>query len=104
VGDGLIVMVERYRSHLIFVKGYLDRTRRVWKASLHVQFNEDTQTFRDVYLPSPTGRFTGKTSAEKHGIKEARKWVDDRLRKVDLGVLVVFAQTSIFVPFICTTV
>jgi hypothetical protein len=35
-------------------------------------------------------------------MKEARKWVDDWLRKVDLGVLVVFAQTSVLVPFICT--
>jgi len=85
-GGELIVMVERYRSHLIFAKAYLDRSRGVWKASLHVQFNEDAQNFRDVYLPSPIGRFTGKTSAEKHGIKEARKWVNDRLRKVGLGV------------------
>ena len=65
-------MVERYRSHLIFAKAYLDRSRRVWKATLHVQFNEDTQNFRDVYLPSPTGQFTRKTSTEKHGIKEAK--------------------------------
>jgi hypothetical protein len=65
-------MVERYRSHLIFVKGYIDSAHHIWKASLHVQFNEDTQTFRDVYLPPPTGRFTGKTSAEKNGIKEAK--------------------------------
>ena len=79
-------MVERYRGHLIFAKAYLDHNRRVWKASLHVQFNEDAQSFRDVYLPSPSGRFTKKTSAEKHGIKEARKWVDDRLRKVGLDV------------------
>ena len=97
-------MVERYRGHLIFAKAYLDRSRCVWKATLHVQFNEDTQNFRDVYLPSTTGQFTGKISAEKHGIKEARKWVDDRLRKVDLGVLVVVAQTSVLVPFICTIV
>jgi hypothetical protein len=97
-------MVERYRSHLIFAKAYLDHSDRVWKATLHVQFNEDTQNFRDVYLPSPTGHFTRQISAEKHGIKEARKWVDDRLRKIDLGVLVVFAQISVLVPFICNVV
>lgn len=79
--ERVIVMVERYRSHLIFVKGYIDSAHHIWKASLHVQFNEDTQTFRDVYLPPPTGRFAGKTSAEKNGIKEAKKWVDNRLRK-----------------------
>jgi hypothetical protein len=79
--ERVIVMVERYRSHLIFVKGYIDSAHLIWKASLHVQFNEDTQTFRDVYLPPPTGRFMGKTSAEKNGIKQAKKWVDNRLRK-----------------------
>ena len=77
-------MVERYRRHLIFAKAYLDRSRGVWKASLHVQFNEDAQTFRDVYLPSPTGRFMGKTSAEKQALEEAKQWVDDRLREAKI--------------------
>ena len=72
-------MVERYRGHLIFAKAYLDRSRGVWTTSLHVQFNEDPQTFRDVYLPSPIGRFMRKTSAEKHALEGAKQWVNDRL-------------------------
>jgi hypothetical protein len=72
-------MVERYRGHLIFAKAHLDRSRGVWTTSLHVQFNEDPRTFRDVYLPSPIGRFMRKTSAEKHALEEAKQWVNDRL-------------------------
>ena len=72
-------MVERYRGHLIFAKAFLDRSRGVWTTSLHVQFNEDPRTFRDVYLPSPIGRFMRKTSAEKHALEEAKQWVNDRL-------------------------
>jgi hypothetical protein len=72
-------MVERYRGHLIFAKAYLDRSRGVWTTSLHVQFNEDPRTFRDVHLPSPIGRFMRKTRAEKHALEEAKRWVNDRL-------------------------
>jgi hypothetical protein len=72
-------MVERYRGHLIFAKAYLDRSRGVWTTSLHVQFNEDPRTFRDVYLPSPIGRFMRKTSAEKDALEGAKQWVNDRL-------------------------
>ena len=60
------------------------RSRGVWTTSLHVQFNEDHRTFRDVYLPSTTGRFMRKTSAEKHALEEAKQWVDDRLLKVKI--------------------
>jgi hypothetical protein len=46
-----------------------------------VQFNEDPRTFRDIWLPSPIGRFMWKKSVEKHAIEEAKQWVDDRLGK-----------------------
>ena len=72
-------MVERYRGHLIFAKAYLDRSRGVWTTSLHVQFNEDPRTFRDVYLPSRIGRFMRKTSAEKDALEGAKQWVNHRL-------------------------
>lgn len=101
-GGELIVMVERYRNHLIFVKADQDPRTALWKAGTHIQFNEDPRTFRDVWLPRPNVGLRTKKSAEKQMMKEARKWVDDWLRKVDLGVLVVFAQTSVLVPFICT--
>jgi len=101
-GGELIVMVERYRNHLIFVKADQDPRTALWKAGTHIQFNEDPRTFRDVWLPRPNVGLRTKKSAEKQMMKEARKWVDDWLRKVDLGVLVVFVQTSVLVPFICT--
>jgi hypothetical protein len=74
-------MVERHRGHLIFAKAYLDRSSGFWTTSLHVQFNEDHRTFRDVWLPSSIGRFMGKRSAEKHALEEAKQWVDGRLLK-----------------------
>jgi hypothetical protein len=74
-------MVERYRGHLIFAKAYLDRSRGVWTTSIHVQFNEDLCTFRDVWLPSPIRRSMRKISVEKHAIGEAKQWVDERLGK-----------------------
>jgi hypothetical protein len=85
-GGELIVMVERYRNHLIFVKAHQDPATALWKAATHIQFNEDPRTFRDVWLPRPNVGLRTKKSAEKQMMKEARKWVDDWLRKVDLGV------------------
>jgi hypothetical protein len=74
-------MVERYRNHLIFVKADQDPSTALWKAASHIQFNEDTRTFRDVWLPRPTVGFRTKRNAEKQRMKEAKKWVDDRLRE-----------------------
>ena len=53
----------------------------LWTAGTHIQFNEDPRTFRDIWLPRPTIGFRTKRNAEKQRIKEARKWVDDRLRE-----------------------
>jgi hypothetical protein len=75
------MMVERYRNHLIFVKADQDATTALWKAATHVQFNEDPVTFRDVWLPRPAVGQRTKRSAEKQMMKEAKKWVDDRLRE-----------------------
>jgi hypothetical protein len=85
-------MVERYRGHLIFAKAYLDRSRGVCKTSLHVQFNEDPRTFRDVWLPSPITRSMRKKSVEKHAIEEARQWVDDR-RKAKISDWLDFSES-----------
>ena len=74
-------MVERYRNHLIFVKADQDPATAVWKGATHIQFNEDPRTFRDVWLPRPNVSLRTKKSAEKQMMKEARKWVDDRLRE-----------------------
>ena len=77
-------VMERYRGHLILVKVHQEPDTDVWKATVHVQFNEDTQTFRDVYLAEPTARFTTDKSAEKHALKEAKQWVDDRFRQAKI--------------------
>jgi hypothetical protein len=75
------MMVERYLNHLIFVKADQDPATGLWKAGTHVQFNEDPRTFRDVWLPRPNVGLRTKRSAEKQRMKEAKKWVDDRLRE-----------------------
>src|SRR5215510_11934854 len=74
-------MVERYRNHLIFVKADQDPATALWKAGTHIQFNEDSRTFRDIWLPRPTVGFRTKRNAEKQRMKEAKKWVDERLRE-----------------------
>jgi hypothetical protein len=74
-------MVERYRNHLIFVKADQDPATALWRAGTHIQFNEDPRTFRDIWLPRPTVGFRTKRNAEKQRMKEARKWVDDRLNE-----------------------
>ena len=73
----------KHNGRTIFAKAHLDRSGAVRTINLHVQFNED-RTFRDVWLPSPIGRFMGKTSAEKQALQEARQWVDGRLLKAKI--------------------
>jgi len=75
------MMVERYRNHLIFVKADQDPATALWRTATHIQFNEDPRTYRDVWLPRPNVSLRTKKSAEKQMMKEARKWVDDRLRE-----------------------
>jgi hypothetical protein len=74
-------MMERYRGHLILVKAHQESDTDDWRASVHVQFNEGTLAFRDVQLPPPTGHFPTKTAAEKQALKDAKQWVDHRLRE-----------------------
>src|SRR5215475_1533355 len=74
-------VMKRYRGHLILVKAHQESDTDDWRASVHVQFNEDNLTFRDVQLPGPTSYFSTKTAAEKRGLKEAKRWIDHRLRE-----------------------
>jgi hypothetical protein len=71
-------VMERYRGHLILVKAHQEPDTDDWRASVHVQFNEDNLTFRDVQLPGPTSYFSTKTAAEKRALKEAKRWIDRR--------------------------
>ena len=75
-------VMERYRSHLILVRVHHEPDADGWRASVHVQFNEGTLTFRDVQLPALTSHFPTKTTAEKHALREGKKWVDNRLREL----------------------
>ena len=78
-------VMKRYRSHLILVKAHQEPDTDDWRASAHIQFNEDL-TFQDIQLPGPTSYFSTKTAAEKRALKEAKRWIDRRLREAkDLG-------------------
>ena len=77
-------VMKRYRGHLILVKAHHETDTEDWRASIHVQFNEGNLSFRDVQLPGPTSHFPTKTTAEKHGLKEARQWIDRRLREAKI--------------------
>jgi len=74
-------VTRRYRGHLILVKAHQEPDTDDWRASVHVQFNEDNLTFRDVQLLGPTFYFSTKTAAEKRSVKEAKRWIDRRLRE-----------------------
>src|SRR6476620_1391791 len=88
------MLVERYRNHLIFVKADQDPRTALWKAGTHIQFNEDPRTFRDVWLPRPAVGSKTKRSAERQMIKEARKWVDDRLSEANQATVKPFSSDS----------
>ena len=78
------ILRDRYRSHLIFVKAREEPETGGWSASVHIQFNEGTLNFSDVRLPGLTSHFLTKTAAEKQALKEAKLWVNERLRKAHL--------------------
>jgi hypothetical protein len=74
-------LMKRYRGHLILVKAHQEPDTDDWRASIHVQFNEGSLTFQDVHLPGPTSYFSTKTAAEKQALREAKRWIDRRLRE-----------------------
>jgi hypothetical protein len=75
---------ERYRGHLILVKAHQEPDGGAWKATVHIQFNEDNLTSRDVQLPERTARFTIEKKAERYALKEGKKWVDSRVRQAKI--------------------
>jgi hypothetical protein len=77
-------VMKRYRGHLILVKAHQEPDTDDWSATAHIQFNQDNLIFRDVQLPRPASSFPTKTAAEKHALKEARHWVDRRLREAKI--------------------
>ena len=89
-------MVERYRNHLIFVKADQDPKTASWKASAHIQFNEGTLAFRDVWLPKPAVGLRTRRNAEKQMIREARKWIDERLLSGNQVVKILSLDSDVF--------
>lgn len=77
-------LTERYRGHLILVRAHQEPDAGSWRASVHVQFNEGRLTFRDVQVPIPISHFPTKRIAERQGLTEAKKWVDERLREAKI--------------------
>ena len=73
-------VMKRYRGHLILVKARQESHTDDWRASAHIQFNKDL-AFQDIQLPGPTPYFSTKTAAEKRALKEAKRWIDRRLRR-----------------------
>src|SRR5262249_18606475 len=79
-------VMERYRGHLILLKAHQEPDTDVWRPRIHVQFNEDVLTFRDVQPPGPASHFPTQPTAEKHSLKEAKQWVDRRLREAKIPI------------------
>jgi hypothetical protein len=66
------------------VKGYQPPDTDRWIGTVRIQFNEDNLTFRDVQLTEPAARFATEKKAEKYALKEAEKWVDNRVRQLKI--------------------
>jgi len=71
----------RYREHLIFPVAYSDPTIGDWMASVHIEFTEKLK-IHTVFLKSGDV-FQTEVQAKQFIIKEAKKWVDERLRTAD---------------------
>jgi hypothetical protein len=68
----------RYRDHLIFPAASLDSAIGDWTASAHIEFS-DNLNIHTVVLKSGDA-FQTEVQAKRFMIKQAKLWVDDRLR------------------------
>jgi hypothetical protein len=68
----------RYRDHLIFPAVSLDSAIGDWTASAHIEFSENLK-IHTVVLKSGDA-FRTELQAKRFMIKQAKQWVDDRLR------------------------
>jgi hypothetical protein len=73
----------RYRNHLILTTPSVDAATGAWKAIAHIEFTQEG-TFNNVVIRS-SALFQSKKAAEKQLIREAKEWVDDRLRKAPIA-------------------
>ena len=68
----------RYRDHLIFPAASLDSAIGDWTASAHIEFSDNFK-IHTVVLKSGDA-FQTEVQAKGFMIKQAKQWVDDRLR------------------------
>ena len=68
----------RYRKHLILPTINQDEVTGAWFGSVHIQYTEKLK-FHNVLI-QVRGIFWTSAEAEKQVIKEAKEWIDSRLR------------------------
>ena len=68
----------RYRDHLIFPVTFLDSSIGDWIATAHIEFSENLKVHTIVLKPGEA--FQSEVHAKRFMIKQAKQWVDDRLR------------------------
>jgi hypothetical protein len=67
-----------YRKHLILPTINQDEVTGAWFGSAHIQYTEKLK-FHNVLI-QVRGIFWTSAEAEKQVIKEAKEWIDSRLR------------------------
>ena len=72
----------RYRKHLILTTATADAATGAWKATAHIEFTEQ-RAFNNVVIRS-SALFKSRKAAEKQLLREAKEWVDNRLRKAPI--------------------
>jgi hypothetical protein len=72
------LMSIRYRKHLILPTINQDEVTGAWFGSVHIQYTEKLK-FHNVLI-QVRGIFWTSAEAEKQVIKEAKEWIDSRLR------------------------
>jgi hypothetical protein len=72
-----------YRGYRIkFAATRTASTPRYWYAHAYIQYDEGG-IFRSVPRTGPINRFRTKDETEFHILQDARKWVDDRILRLD---------------------
>ena len=74
-------MAVRHRKHLILVRVAQDANTDLWTARAHIEFTQK-RDFQDIVI-GPTAPFKSQKEAEKEIIRQAKEWIDNRLRTLD---------------------
>lgn len=68
----------RYRDHFIVAAAYLDSSIGDWTADAHIEFSEDHKIHTVVLKFGEA--FRTEVQAKRFIIKQAKQWVDNRLK------------------------